>query len=510
MANPPNWMCNASPSLPFNQDPNDPYDSMAAKARMLSAAGIGGDAPNHMQACKGFLLVDTANPHSPSSYKLAFGDIMPAKAMGGLVAHQKGIYNCSANLAKTDLSPDLMSQCKAVLTHYMAKMPSTEMSSSRSTKADTPHWVVKAARDLPIAMTNSWDGPAASNRMLDAAGIGGDNPDYAKACRGFLVCDTANPELRGGYKLPFADIMGGTLKADSNGLSAAAQRLPQTDIPDNVRTEAQGVIDGYKAKINKPPKSMHHAYSVFEIKALLEDQRIIEGIATTPTPDRSGDVVDPKGAKFQLPLPLLWQHDSSQPIGKILDAIVSDQGIKIRGQIANVPEPGVLKDRLDEAWQTLKAGLVGGLSIGFKPITEKRIGDTFSYNISSWEWLELSAVTIPANMEATITSIKNVGERELAAIGRRKNHVVKLSPDASVWHGDSSINELRSMRGLDSLPGVAGFKKPTITPSKERDMKKKKFECADSCEKQYIEMVMLGCRKCIKKTAPAYAVMELA
>jgi HK97 family phage prohead protease/HK97 family phage major capsid protein len=316
--------------------------------------------------------------------------------------------------------------------------------------ANPSKWVVKAARDLPIAMTTSWDGPAASNRMLDAAGIGGDNPNYSQACRGFLVCDTANQDLRAAYKLPFADVVGGSLKADSSGLSAAAQRLPQTDIPNDVRTGAQSVIDAYKAKMPKKDSSdlIRHAYSVFTIKEIVEDQRTIEGVATTPTPDRTGDIVEPLGAQFTLPMPLLWQHDSKQPIGKVVDAVVSPDGIKIRGQIAKVTEAGNLRDRLDEAWQTIKAGLVGGLSIGFKPIEEARISDTFSYRIQKWLWLELSAVTIPANVEANITTIKSLGERELAALGRKTYSFVRLPTVI--------------------LPGVAGLAAPV---TKDRDMK---------------------------------------
>ncbi|HET7375741.1 MAG TPA: hypothetical protein VFK30_03475, partial [Anaerolineae bacterium] len=57
------------------------------------------------------------------------------------------------------------------------------------------------------------------------------------------------------------------------------------------------------------------AYSFLHIKSFNEDERIIEGVATTPTPDRVDDIVDPMGAKFNLPMPLLWQHRHDQPIG---------------------------------------------------------------------------------------------------------------------------------------------------------------------------------------------------
>src|SRR5512135_801284 len=54
------------------------------------------------------------------------------------------------------------------------------------------------------------------------------------------------------------------------------------------------------------PKT-NRAYSTILIKSINEDQRIIEGVASTPTADRVGDIVEPLGAKFNLPMPLLWQ-----------------------------------------------------------------------------------------------------------------------------------------------------------------------------------------------------------
>jgi HK97 family phage prohead protease len=113
-------------------------------------------------------------------------------------------------------------------------------------KAETPDWKVGAAKDLPLDTADAWDGPAAAKRMLDEAGFDGDNPDAAKAARGFLIHDAANPTLRGSYKLPFADIVGGTLKAVKGGIDAASSRLPQTDAPAAVLDDAKGVVAAYE------------------------------------------------------------------------------------------------------------------------------------------------------------------------------------------------------------------------------------------------------------------------
>lgn len=115
-------------------------------------------------------------------------------------------------------------------------------------KSDTADWKVGAARDLPLDDKDGWDGPAAAKRMLDAAGFDGDNPDSEKARRGFLIHDAANPSLRGSYKLPFADIVDGSLKAIKGGVSAAKGRLDQTDAPKAVLDEAAAVIDHYETE----------------------------------------------------------------------------------------------------------------------------------------------------------------------------------------------------------------------------------------------------------------------
>jgi HK97 family phage major capsid protein/HK97 family phage prohead protease len=154
------------------------------------------------------------------------------------------------------------------------------------------------------------------------------------------------------------------------------------------------------------------AYSILDIKAVDEDRRIIEGIASTPSPDRVGDILDPKGADFKLPLPLLWQHRQDQPIGEVIEAKVTSDGIRIKAQIAKA---GVA-DYIDNAWALMGAKLVRGLSVGWRATEPPKVSDGF-FMFPKWLWLELSAVTIPANQDATITAIKSLDDAHLAAIG---------------------------------------------------------------------------------------------
>ena len=170
---------------------------------------------------------------------------------------------------------------------------------------------------------------------------------------------------------------------------------------------------------------MRRAYSTIEVKAVSDSRRTFTGIASTPSVDRMGDVVEPKGAIYKLPIPLLWQHDAKQPIGWITKAKITDKGIEVEGEVASVEEDGTLKGRLTEAWQMLKAGLVRGLSIGFAPREAAELKGSFGTRFLKWEWLELSAVTIPANGDASLTTIKAIDKALLAASGHGQGFVAR-------------------------------------------------------------------------------------
>ena len=157
------------------------------------------------------------------------------------------------------------------------------------------------------------------------------------------------------------------------------------------------------------------AYSYLTIKSVSEDRRIIRGIATTPATDRVGDIVEPMGVKFTNPMPFLWQHDASKPIGTVKFDKPTKDGITFEAELPILDEPGTLKDRVDEAWQSIKLGLVRAVSIGFRAV-EYAFLDEGGIRFVKSEVYELSAVTIPAQPEAIMTSIKNMDATGVAII----------------------------------------------------------------------------------------------
>jgi HK97 family phage major capsid protein/HK97 family phage prohead protease len=214
---------------------------------------------------------------------------------------------------------------------------------------------------------------------------------------------------------------------------------------------------------------LNRAFSLLEIKRVDEDAREITGIATTPSADRLNDVVEPRGAQFNLPIPLLWQHDSHQPIGQVTHAKVGKAGIEIVAKIAK----GVT-DEIDRAWSLIKAGLVPGLSIGFKSIEHEVIPQSKGIRFTKWLWLELSAVTIPANAEATITTIRSIDTAQRAASGQQTQRGVVLlnPPGASGQTQRKSAQEGANMKTITEQITALEAKRAASAARMDEVMKK--------------------------------------
>lgn len=193
-----------------------------------------------------------------------------------------------------------------------------------------------------------------------------------------------------------------------------------------------------RAPSRKLPSAMGlRAHALIDVRSKNDEKRIIEGVASTPSLDLYESIIEPMGAVFRLPMPLLWQHMALEPVGHVLWAKPNKDGIPFRAQIEQIDEAGLLKDSLDRAWHTVKLGLVRGLSIGFVE-REYSFLDDGTLHILEWEWLELSLVTIPANSDCSIETIRSIDRRLRAASGNRE------------------------MRGRQNPAGVAASRKPSL------------------------------------------------
>lgn len=97
---------------------------------------------------------------------------------------------------------------------------------------------------------------------------------------------------------------------------------------------------------------------------------------------------------------MLWQHDSSEPIGVWTEMIEDSKGLRIKGKLALDTVRG------KEAHALLKMGALNGLSIGFVSKQWAYDRDTEVRTLTEIDLWEVSLVTFPANEKARITGVK--------------------------------------------------------------------------------------------------------
>jgi len=116
-------------------------------------------------------------------------------------------------------------------------------------------WKVTGSTNLPLGdRERRWDGTRARKRIFNWAG-GENNLHTAKTKRAFFAYDDAEAENLTAYKLPFADVVGGELKAMPRGLFAVAQVLrgarDGADLPEDVLRSVRRKVTTYYKKMGE-------------------------------------------------------------------------------------------------------------------------------------------------------------------------------------------------------------------------------------------------------------------
>jgi len=151
-----------------------------------------------------------------------------------------------------------------------------------------------------------------------------------------------------------------------------------------------------------------HMDAPFEIKRL-EDDGTFAGYGSVFGVVDSYNEIVAKGAfkrslrewrrKDRMPA-LLWQHDSTQPIGIYTKMREDDNGLAVEGKLALRTSVG------SEAYVLLEMGALNGLSIGFNTRQSEQDQKTGIRTLTDVDLWETSIVTFPANDEARVEQVK--------------------------------------------------------------------------------------------------------
>jgi uncharacterized protein len=140
-----------------------------------------------------------------------------------------------------------------------------------------------------------------------------------------------------------------------------------------------------------------------ELKSLSQEGKFLGMASTFGNVDLGGDIVEAGAFSRTLAhkggeLPLLWQHDTKQPIG-LVKAVETRSGLEVSGELV------MQTSKAQEAYALMKRGVLKGLSIGFDVVR-----DTVANGVRHLHELklyEISLVTFPMNEMATVSNVKS-------------------------------------------------------------------------------------------------------
>lgn len=162
---------------------------------------------------------------------------------------------------------------------------------------------------------------------------------------------------------------------------------------------------------HKSSATLQHKQFSFKADAVNEDGTFSGYGSVFGNVDSYGEIVAPGAFAESLsiikasgdPLPALWQHQSSQPIGGY-DLLAEDaRGLKVGGFL--------LKDHIvkaAEAYQLMKRRIVKGLSIGYYVLEDSWNEKDRIRTLTKLDLQEISIVTFPANADAQIDNVKSI------------------------------------------------------------------------------------------------------
>lgn len=173
----------------------------------------------------------------------------------------------------------------------------------------------------------------------------------------------------------------------------------------------------------------------------------ITGYANTTVEDRAGDVIPseawlkPKAMGNYLKNPIvLFQHDHSWPIGKMVDYSVDEKGLRVVIEIYSTDE---------KIFNLVKQGVLKAFSVGFRITDYAYDVDEDVFTITELELHEISVVSIPCNQDSTFELEKSMDSKvfsELKKSIRSKALNGKSESDTPVFK--SELEKLAFALGL--------------------------------------------------------------
>lgn len=113
-------------------------------------------------------------------------------------------------------------------------------------------------------------------------------------------------------------------------------------------------------------------------------------------------------ASVRGPVPMLWSHDPSQVLGSWSGIEARADGLHVRGKL------NLAVAKAQEVHALLKAGDIGGLSIGFRTLKDERLASSIR-RITEARLAEISVVAMPSVPGSRVTSTRAMPPASLSS-----------------------------------------------------------------------------------------------
>ena len=136
----------------------------------------------------------------------------------------------------------------------------------------------------------------------------------------------------------------------------------------------------------------------------------IKGYANTITKDRAGDVILSEAwttsnalKNFMKNPIMLFGHNHSRPIGKILDLVPTESGLMVEGEVSAADL---------QIYSLIRDEVLKSFSVGFYIKDAEWDDMTETFIIKDLELLEISVVSVPCNQDSTFSLSKSVNHND--------------------------------------------------------------------------------------------------
>lgn len=166
----------------------------------------------------------------------------------------------------------------------------------------------------------------------------------------------------------------------------------------------------------------------------------VSGLAGAFSKDLADDVIEPGAFKksLQKRLPkILFDHDSSMPIGMTEEAYETEKGLFIKFKLPK--DDTFVSGRVIPQ---IKAGSLDSMSIGFSMTRDDYEVKNNTRYIKNMDLFETSLVVFPCNPDAKVEGFKSVGA----------SRSLELADKSVEWDGTKAVNDIRKHTGSDENP----------------------------------------------------------